>query len=284
MFRRTPKLYKRFRRYGKKRLGLSFVQKGSKARYGTKSSVTWPFSKKRTSAAAFGQNLSSDDRKDMGMREQQSMSSSQAPLSMVRFKDPASNVFEYHHFVRRIDGGTLTIAGATGAETSFSMNSTATGLISDFAALAAVFNRYRITRQVWQFMPVVTTWDETSTTGKPLILAFVNRRADYTNSFPSSFADCLDDCTALVKDAGQPFVVDYCPNAAQTVDIIDAIPVSHAVEDGKPSPWIDTQIANIQHIGGAIWCKVGFNGGAAGAVSQIYRIFCTTYFDMDNIK
>lgn len=286
MFRasRYARPYRRFRRYGKKRLGLSFVQKGSKVRYGTKPNLTYPFSKKRAASAAFGNNISQDEWKELGMQPQQSMTTSSAPLSMVRFKDPASNVFEYHHFVRRIDAGSFQLTGATNAEASFNLNSTATGLISDFASLATIFNRYRITRLVWQFIPCITTWDEVSTTGRPLVLSFVNRRSDYTNSAPSSFADALDDCTSVIQNGGTPFSVDYNPMAAATEDLIDAVPVSHAVENGQPSPWIDTAIANISHIGGSVWAKVSSNGGAAGSVSQTWRVYVTTYFDMDNIK
>ena len=61
MFRRPARLYRRARRYGKKRLGLSFVQKGSKARYGTSLATTWPFSKRSASSAGLSQNMSQDD-------------------------------------------------------------------------------------------------------------------------------------------------------------------------------------------------------------------------------
>jgi len=285
MFRRTSKLYRRARRYGKKRLGLSFVQKGSRARYGTKSSVTWPFSKKRSSSAAFSQNLAEDDWKEMGMKAPQSGGQSIAPMSMVRFKNPASAVFDYHHMVRRYQATDLIVTGATGAEIFKSLDATFAGLVSDYAAIAALYNRYRITRIVWQFIPQITSWVQSSSVStKPSVISFVNRHSDYTAAVPGTFADGLDDCECQMHDAGQPFVIDYAPFCMSTTDIIDAVPATVVVNDGRPAPWIETSNEDILHIGGRVIAKVALNTGAAGVVSQQFTIFVTTYFDVDNIK
>jgi len=92
MFRRPARLYRRARRYGKKRVGLSFVQKGSKARYGTSLATTWPFSKRSASSAGMSQNMSEDDWKELGRNAPQSGAGADAPLSKVRFLRPNASV------------------------------------------------------------------------------------------------------------------------------------------------------------------------------------------------
>lgn len=288
MFSRFIRPYRRFRKYARKRLGrrgISFVQTGSKARYGTRSSVTWPFSKKRTSAQAFSQNLSEDDWKDLGMNPPQSNGAAIAPLSMVRFKNPASDCFDYHHFVRRSKQADFIITGATGAEVTGNINITAASAISDFTNLAAIYGRYRITRVIWQFLPQITSWVQSSSAAtKPLFCAFVNRHSDYTAQVPGSYADAIDDLSTTIYDAGQPIVIDYAPFCMRTLDVVDDSPATQVVNDGAPAPWIETSESHIVHLGGQVTGKVALNTGASGVISQQFSVILTVYFDMDNQK
>lgn len=123
MFSRVYGKYRRARKYVGNRLrrGRSLIQTKSKARSSTR---VYPYSKKRSSNMAFSQNMSEDDWKDLGQKPPQSGHSLQAPLSMVRFKDPASSVFDYHHITRRVQQSDMIISGATGAQAAFSLNST----------------------------------------------------------------------------------------------------------------------------------------------------------------
>jgi len=77
---------------------------------------------KRRKYEAMTQN--EDSKSDVSMNEfkSQSNGASETALSMVRFKDPSAPVFEYHHFVRRIQMGDFTILGATGAEVTYDLD------------------------------------------------------------------------------------------------------------------------------------------------------------------
>lgn len=214
----------------------------------------------------------------------QSMSVAIAPLSTVRFKDPGSNVFEYHHFVRRIQTNDFTITGATNSTTTYDLNRNWTQLVSDYAELSAIFSRYRITRMVWHFVPVITDWTQgASTTTKPMVSSWVNRHSDYNNMIPSTWGDQIDDCTAQMQDAGKPFTIDYSPFIAATTDEL-AGGASYIVKDGRQAPWIPVTNSAITHLGGQVIGYVTLNTGSEGVYSQKFAVFVTTYFDCDSIQ
>lgn len=231
-----------------------------------------------------------DEKADVSMSSSggfrpQSGGSSQTPLSMVRFKEPSSNVFEYHHFVRRVEMGAFTITGATAAEVVYDLDRSALQLISDFAALAAVFNRYRITRIVWNFLPQLTGWPQgTASVTKPLCLSWLNLSSAPSLSLPANFSDALDDCTSVLQDVGRPFTLDYRPMIGASVDEDSDVPASYIIEDARPSPWIPVTNTVIAHRGGSVFGQVALNNGAPANPSQYFTVHVTTYFDMDMIK
>lgn len=283
MFRRPARLYRRARRYGKKRLGLSFVQKGSKARYGTSLATTWPFSKRSASSAGMSQNMSEDDWKELGRNAPQSGAGADAPLSKVRFLRPNASVFDYHHVTRRVQQSDFTISGASGTETQYAITGTLLTFVPDYANLVAIYGRYRITRVIYQFIPILTNWPQNGSVAKPIVLSFVNKSSAYTSNIPSSFADCLDDLDAVPHDAESPFVIDYMPMPQRTEDDIET-GGSTVVESATEPRWFPTGDDAIKHSGGVVIGKVTSNGGVAGLVSQQFIVYSTVYVDFDSQK
>lgn len=283
MFSRFVRPYRKARKYAKKRLfgrkGISFVSMASRAR----KTMDPPSSSKRRKFGDISQLLTQEDYKDMGMRDPSSMGPSEAPLTKDRFKDPASDSFEFHHFCRRISVGVLTCAGVSGTNGTYSLISTIGGLIADIGTLDNVYERIRITRVQYEFTPLLNdqfSGPSVSTQGTCMIGYYIPRNAQQALSLPVTWADAIDEPTFQVKRGNMPFVVDCIPLICEQDDLAANGVFNVTQADSVKAPWISSAVANATslYIGQVNWIVPL---GVADYTSQAYYITATTWFDMD---
>lgn len=150
----------------------------------------------------------------------------------------------------------------------------------DYANFVAIYSRYRITRVIFEFLPLLTTWPQNGSNLLPMIFSWVNTSAAFINDVPATFADQVDDLNSTMHDPTKPFKVDTCPQAETTIDMLPAV----AMADGMKAPWIDSSQSTITHAVGQVFWLVTGNGGAPALVSGQFAVFSTAYIDFDSQK
>lgn len=257
--RRTAKRYLKGRR--------SFLSIGSRARMD-------PLSKRRKFNAMSSQN---DDDPSVASNPQESGLSAVAPLSMVRFKDPGSSVFDYHHFVRRVKLAPVGVAaGALGTALYRSYN-VAFSQIADYLQLAALYGRFRFTRFIFEFVP--TYVPGISSAGVPAPLLYSNvYRAGYEDPSDTELK-MLNNPQAVRNNYGS-FTISCTPSAVKEEKMEDNSPAFVSDTTVTLAPWVDTTQGNSLSFFGAEVLVV--NTYNVGASYDVYNVICTVYFDCDS--
>lgn len=287
MFSRFARPYRRARKYAKKRLfgrkGLNFLSVRSKVR----KTMDPPSSKRRKFAEMSQDLLSQDEKKEMGLTTQ-AMGPQEAPLSMVRFKDISSNVFEYVHQVRRVQAATpiMTCGGADGSNGIYALKATLVGLIPDISSLDNVFERIRITRVQYEFTPTFTqafTAPDASAIGFPMVAHWIPSNANQALNPPASWADIIDEPKAKILKGNMSFTVDSIPVVAETVYVeVDGVGNTQVSYNDLEAPWLPCGVANATtfYSGEVIWYQPS---GTANYTSQCYYVSVVTWFDLDTV-
>jgi len=257
--RRTAKSYLKTRR--------SFISLSARAR-------SDPLGKRRKYNAISSQN---DDDPAVSQNPAQSGLSAIAPLNMVRFKDPASDVFDYHHFVRRLNVGFISTAvGASGTAGYLAIATTFRG-IPDHAELSALYGRFRMTRFVFEFVPTFVPGISAAGTFAPLIYTDVFR-AGYED--PSNTESKMLNNPRAVRNNYGYFQISCTPNAVKEVKMDDFAPAPITDSTVTLAPWIDSTTGiDIAHYGAEI---LVVNTNAIVSAYAIYTCILTVYFDMDS--
>lgn len=263
--------FRRGRKYVKsylgRRRGLSFLQIGSKLR------MDPPWKRRKYDA------LSSQNDEDPTVsinRPQSSQLSTVAPLSSVRFKDPSSTVFDYHHYCTRIRLADLNQAAGAASYLSTVYKFQVVDL-PNWANLKAVYERYRISRMVLEAIPYhenAFVGDTAPFFKKPSIYTRIYRGVGSTTT---TEAEMLDSQDSVIRNAEKPFAISWTPNALEEVSMEDEIKTGdHAAP--QLAPWLSVAKEDINHYG----VEFGVRGNQliADAIA-IYQIFVTVYYDMD---
>jgi len=257
--RRTAKRYLKTRR--------SFISLSARARMD-------PVGKRRKFNAISSQN---DDDPAVSENPAQSGLSAIAPLNMVRFKDPASDVFDYHHFVRRLNVGFISTAAGAAGTSGYLAIATTFRAIPDQAELSALYGRFRMTRFVFEFVPTFVPGISAAGTFAPLI---------YTDVFRAGFEDPSNSETKMLNNPRSVrnnygyFQISCTPNAVKEVKMDD---VAHAAITDSTitlAPWIDSTTGlDIEHYGAEV---LVVNTNIVAQSYSIYSVILTVYFDMDS--
>jgi len=252
-----------------KRYGSSFLSLSSRAR-------VIPGEKRRKFDAISSQN---DADPSVAVAPEQSGHASIAPLSTVRFADPSSSVFDYHHFVRRLRLSDVDIpAGAAGAVNrfiyTFSFND-----IPDRLELAALYGRYRFSRVVFEFTPM---WSPIFPLGAipgaalPLIFSRPFRGSEDPADTQTKALNCPD----MIARKIDKFAIGMTPNALVTDDMIESGATATVYND-QMAPWIDVDKYLVTHWGAEM---LTVNTQAYGAGFAVYTVIATVYIDCDEVS
>lgn len=271
-FRRGLKYINR-RRYGRKyirgainrRGGLSLVQIASRMRAD-------PPNKRRKYNLLSSQN---DDDPMVSVNKQQSSFGQRAPLSVVRFKDPSASVFDYHHYVKRIEYGRIyNNEGAVDTVSNYQISVLA-NTVEGWANLQAVYERYRITRLVFDAVPVHNAaYNGGSNPADMVTYGPWRGESNYT-----TWSDVIDDGDFVITDAGKGFSYSCTPNTNHTDTEQES--GAHSSTDMTLAPWLSTTDEAVYHCGVQIMIK---NAQAYNPHETRYHLFITLYMDFDNTK
>lgn len=288
MFGRFVRPYRRARRYVKNRVygrkGLNFLQVRSKIR-----KTMDPPSSKRRKFQELSQNLfSQDEEKKMGI-ESQTMGPQIAPLSMVRFKDISSTVFEYVHQVRRVQAATpiMTCGGAAASSGMYTCTATMGGLIPDLASLDNVFERIRITRVQWEFSPTLNmgfTAPTATAIGLPMVGSWIPTNADQALNPPTSWTDLVDEPRTKITKGNMSFTLDSLPVVCEQPEVnIDGVGFNQVSYNNLEAPWLPCGQGNATSFYSGVvgWYQPA---GVANYTSQCFYVSVITWFDLDTVK
>lgn len=248
-----------------KRFGSSFISLSSRAR-------VVPGQNRRKYDAMSSQN---DADPSVAVNPVQSGSTAAiAPLSSVRFADPSSSIFDYHHFVRRIRCATVIMdAGAAGTVNHYQAAFTFQN-IPDYAELSALYGRYRFTRVVFQFVPVYNAAFPASGFVSGVVYSRPYRGSE---DIIDTEVKALNTSEVIIHTAPHEFNVSLTPNA-RSIDQMEEAVATTNVFNGVLAPWIDVDKYKVDHWG--VECLVVNQMTLAGAV-QLYNVFATVYIDCD---
>lgn len=282
MFSRFVRPYRRLRRYAKKRLygrkGISFAQVKSKA---FKSMD--PPSKRRKAQFISSENLWSSSEEKSGGQERQGLGPVESALSMVRFKEPSSTMFEYHHMVRRVQLANFQVYGVAGTKYTFSGQSILSGLITDIATISNLYERIRITRIRFDFIPKIltNTVDVANTTVRcfPDVLTYIPKNAQMALGVPADYDAAVDDLQSAIQPGNRAFAIDTIPLILNS-ETINVSSGSSTLVTEMEAPWVLSTTNPNFFVGNAYFKVVS---GSALQYSQIYSVMATTWFDVDTM-
>lgn len=262
-FRRPRKYAKRY--LGTRR-GLSLLQIGSRIR-------TNPPWKRRKFDAMSSQN---DEDPSVSLnRPQTGELAGTAPLSSVRFKDPSSTVFDYHHFCTRIRCAAVTVpAEAKDHYTSQMYRFTFSGL-PDSADLSQSYSRYRITRIVMEFCPVFNNIPTTlgSTYRQGVVYGRIYRGLTFVTSTEQQMLSVQDATHWMTYE---PHSVSWTPNAIEANEEEEA--KTETGETPVLAPWIPMSKQTVYHYGYEIGVT---NLSTNDTATDVYAVYATVYYDCD---
>lgn len=284
MFRasRFARPYRRFRRYAKKRVygrkGISFAQVKSKAL-----SAMDPPSKKRKQVFMSSQNLWSEEDQKMAGVDQQGLGPVESKLSMVRFKEPNAVLFEYHHMVRRVQLANQQVQGVAGTKSLFSGQSILSGLITDIATIANLYERIRLTRVRFEFTPKIlqNTEDVANATVRcfPNVLVYTPKNAQMALGAPVDYDAAMDDLQSVEYPGNATFAIDTIP-LVLNLETINVSSGSSTLAAEMEAPWVLSTTDPNFFVGNAYWKVIS---GSAFQYSQVYSVTATTWFDVDTM-
>lgn len=265
-----------FRKYGKLRGGRrfkswrrnvkpfsSFVSLSSRAR-------VIP-SKRRKFDAISREN---DEDASVSVKPPQNQNSLITSLSNVRFKDISSSVFDYHHFVRRFNGSSLSVIAGGPGTTNYSGQTFTFSQIPDYTEIAALYSRYRFTRVVIEVIPKYTpqtlyTW------GSQLPPTLYHRIYRGNDSAMSTEVRALTDNDAVCHEDLKPFSISFTPSTTVDNDMKESGATSslNVIE----APWIRTSETGVFHYG-VEFLPVNNSTFAQGL--DIWKVNYTVWFDV----
>lgn len=262
-FRRLARRYIRSR-VGK-RFGSSFISLGSRAR-------VIPGQNRRKYDAISSQNDS--DPAVSANPVESGNGASIAPLGLVRFKDPSSTVFDYHHFVRRIRCGNIVMdSGVAGTAVHYQAAFTLAN-IPDYAELAALYGRYRFTRVVFSMTPIYNAATPLAGYSVPLIFSRIYRGS---GDIIDTEIKALNTPEVTQHTFPAEFHISMTPNAREINRMEEAVASTNTF-DGVLAPWIDVDRYKVDHWG--FECLV-INNHTFASVVQLYTVIATVYIDCD---
>ena len=284
MFSRYGK-YRKARTYARKRIGrqagVSFLSMRSKAR----KAMDPPGSKRRKLSKFMSQNFTESEEKEAGNAPQGGPNAPVASaLSMVRFKDIGSTVFDYHHFSRRKYVGTWGVPGTGGAVTLYNCNFTKGGSIVDIADLSNIYGRFRVTRAQWEFIPHFGTQEVGFAAGSQQCMPDIGVQtfgsAYDLNNANTTWPEFVDDTQTIMYKGNQTFTVDCMPLIAELTQMSVNSGSANLYLEGE-APWIPT--ANDPNFFcGQVAAWVPY--GSIANYAQYYSVYLTVWVDFDHQK
>lgn len=263
--------FRRGRKYAKSylghRRGLSLLQIGSRIR-------TDPPWKRRKYDALSSQN--DEDPSVSVNRAQSGGLSVVAPLSSVRFKDPSSSVFDYHHFCTRIRLDDLNVSSGASTYTpstyKFQIQS-----LPNWANIKTVYERYRVTRLVMDCIPYhenAFIVDTAPAFKKPTVYSRIFRGY---NSASSTEVEILDSQDTVIRNCEKEFAISWTPNALEDTNMEDDVKATDPIQPTL-APWLQVSKDTVYHYGVEFGVK---SNQTLAADIPIFQVFLTVYYDMD---
>jgi len=256
------------RKLFRKATGLSLLQIASRARM----DPPW---KRRKYQAISSQN---DEDPSVSNNRVQSGDAVVTALSSVRFKQPVSAVFDYHHFVRRLR--LADVSTTVGVANSVVHNSWTVRLLdlNDKAAIQSLYGRYRFVRLVFEWMPAYDGgWPKQG--GVPPIMYRRVYRGGDANTINTE-VKALDDPKVEVSPVDEKWAISMTPSCTAENKIMDDEPVYSSNAQALFSPWLDTSKDDWVHYGcETLLLQRGFAFGEAVYCGTMYL---NVYFDCDS--
>lgn len=263
--------FRRVRKYAKgylgRRRGLSFLQIGSKLRM----DPPW---KRRKYDALSSQN--DEDPSISANRTQSGGLSAVAPLSSVRFKDPSAAVFDYHHYCTRIRLEDLNaVSGASIFQSNvykFQIQS-----LPNWANLKTVYERYRVTRIVMEFLPYHESGfvvDTAPPLKKPSVYTRIYRGV---GNVATNQTEILDNQDSVIRNAEKAFAISFTPNALEDISMEDDVKATDPIVP-QLSPWLPVSKDTVYHYG----VETAVQSNQTLSVDlPIFMCYAIVYYDMD---
>lgn len=263
--------FRRPRRYAKRylgtRRGLSFLQIGSKLR-------TDPPWKRRKYDAISAQN--DEDPSVSSNRSQSGGLSMVAPLSSVRFKDPSSSVFDYHHYCTRVRLGDLNIPSGASAYLSTVYKFQVSDL-PNWSNLKNVYERYRVTRLVMECIPYHEGGFIVDTAPGFKKATVYSRIYRGVGAATANEGQMLDSQDSVIRNAEKPFAISWTPNGLEELKMEEEVGGPDAAVPVLAG-WYPVAKDYINQYG--VEFGVKGNQTIADAI-PIFQVFLTVYYDMD---
>lgn len=260
--------YRSAKKLIRKTTGLSLLEIGSRAR------IEPPW-KRRKYQVISSQN---DEDPTVSNNRIQSGDAIVTALSSTRFKPQTSDIFDYHHFTRRVRlADVSTVAGVANSVVHNAWTLRLADL-NDKAAIQSLYGRYRFVRLVFEWVPGYDgAWPMQG--GVPPLMYRRIFRGGGDNAINTE-VKALDDPKVEVSTVDEKWAISMTPSCTSENVMVDDEP--QYVQNPQPmfSPWLDTAKDDWLHYG----CETLLlqRGFAFANVIYCGTMYVNVYFDCDS--